>query len=411
MSNPNTGQRAPIDLILVEDSAVDAELEVDALREAGLVMEVRRVEDEPAFRAALDERLPDAILADWTLPHFSGRVAMAVARERCPGVPFIFVSGTIAETAAIEALRNGAIDYVYKNQLQQLAPALIRALEESETKRQLRASNERRNLIISHMPQGCITWDREFRVESWNPAAERIFGFTSADAMGKHPYGFIVPDEAKVAVDTIWTRLLEGDDAANSVNENTTKDGRKIICEWMNTAIKRTDGTVISVLSIVQDITERRQMEAKILATQVELQRLLDTARQSRREMLSVIEDQKEAEQALLHANRALQALSQVNGVLVKVTDQQTLLDQTCRLLVESGGYRLAWIGWVEHDAAKTVRVAAHHGDDHGYLESMQVAWADLARGQGPSGRAIRSGQLAYTQDILADPHVCTVAR
>ena len=130
----------PIDVILIEDTAVDAELVADALGEAGLAIALRRVQDEPALRAALDERLPDAILADWSLPRYSGRRALTLAQERCPEVPFIFVSGTISESAAIEALRHGAVDYVYKHNLQELGPALIRALDEVRTQRLLHES-------------------------------------------------------------------------------------------------------------------------------------------------------------------------------------------------------------------------------------------------------------------------------
>ena len=104
---------SPLDLISIEDSIFDAELMIDALTVAGLTTVLRRVDDEDALRAALDERLPDAILSDWALPHFSGRQAMVIAQICCPEVPFIFVSGTISEVSAIEALRQGAIDYVY----------------------------------------------------------------------------------------------------------------------------------------------------------------------------------------------------------------------------------------------------------------------------------------------------------
>lgn len=96
-----------LDLLQVEDSAVDAELIRDAAQSAGYHVVWRRVEDEVTFRAALDERLPDMILSDWTMPHFSGRGALAIAHERCPEVPFIYVTGTMAESAAIES-RQGA---------------------------------------------------------------------------------------------------------------------------------------------------------------------------------------------------------------------------------------------------------------------------------------------------------------
>jgi diguanylate cyclase (GGDEF)-like protein len=138
----------PLDLILIEDSMNDAELMVDALTAAGMISVVRRVETEQALQTAIDEKRPDAILSDWALPHFSGRQAMTIAQGRCPEVPFIFVSGTISETSAIEALGRGAIDYVYKHQLQRLAPVLIRALGEAHLVASLRESEALNRAIL-----------------------------------------------------------------------------------------------------------------------------------------------------------------------------------------------------------------------------------------------------------------------
>ena len=125
-------------------------------------------------------------------------------------------------------------------------------------------------LQIERMPVGLITWDTEFRVQSWNPAAEKIFGFKAAEALGKHSYDLIVPKEAQPYVDDIWRRLLEGDTTAHSVNENIAKDGRTIICDWSNTPLKEADGTMAGVLSMVQDITERKQAEEKVKAASLD---------------------------------------------------------------------------------------------------------------------------------------------
>jgi PAS domain S-box-containing protein len=116
-------------------------------------------------------------------------------------------------------------------------------------------------LQIDRMPIGLIVWDSEFRVKTWNPSAERIFGFTQQEAFGKHPYDLIVPKEIQPQVDRIWSRLIEGDVTANSANENLTKNGRTILCEWSNTPLKKEDGTVIGALSMVQEVTERKKNE------------------------------------------------------------------------------------------------------------------------------------------------------
>ncbi len=129
---------------------------------------------------------------------------------------------------------------------------------------QTRGLKEYLQLQVDRMPIALIVWDTKFRVQTWNPSAERIFGFMAEEALGKHPYDIIVPKEAQPHVDTIWSRLLAGDMTAYSVNENITKDGRTIVCDWANTPFKEADGTVVGVLSIVQDITELKKLEKKV---------------------------------------------------------------------------------------------------------------------------------------------------
>jgi two-component system cell cycle sensor histidine kinase/response regulator CckA len=130
-------------------------------------------------------------------------------------------------------------------------------------------------LLLDRMPIGCIVWTPEFLVESWNPVAERIFGYIAAEAKGKHPYDFIVPEGTRAQVDEVWRRLLDGDSVVHSVNENVTKDGRIILCDWFNTPLKHADGSVIGGLSLVQDVSEQKRAEDKLK----EQAKLLDIAR------------------------------------------------------------------------------------------------------------------------------------
>lgn len=116
------------------------------------------------------------------------------------------------------------------------------------------------------------------------------------------------------------------------------------------------------------------------------------------------ITDLKKAEVALLKANRTLRVLSDVNQTLIRATDEPGLLKRVCQSIVETGGYRMVWVGYVEHDAHKTVRPVAWAGHEDGYLSAIKISWSDIDIGHGPSGRAVRTGQPAVVSDIANDP-------
>src|SRR5258706_4623084 len=117
-------------ILLAEDVANDAELALTELKRAGLRADHRVVDSEESFVRALREFEPDVILSDFSMPGFDGMAALALAREICPDMPFIFGSGTIGEEFAVRALRSGATDYVMKTNLVRLPAAVERALQE-----------------------------------------------------------------------------------------------------------------------------------------------------------------------------------------------------------------------------------------------------------------------------------------
>jgi PAS domain S-box-containing protein len=139
-------------------------------------------------------------------------------------------------------------------------------------------SEDRLQLLFRRMPIGLIVWSPDFKALSWNPAAERIFGYSAQEAIGKHPYDLIVSRKTQPHVDVIWQRLLEGDTTAHSINENLTKDGRTIICEWHNTPIREPDGTIAGAIAMVQDITERKQNEEALRESRNLLQSIVENA-------------------------------------------------------------------------------------------------------------------------------------
>lgn len=147
-----------IRILMVEDNDADASLVRHALKKDGLSFTMERVETAEEYRHALENEPPDVILSDYALPSFDGYMALAIARERQPYVPFIFVTGTMGEEVAIETLKNGATDYVLKVRLSRLAPAVRRAMREAaeraERKRaeeQLRRSHEQLHALSMYL--------------------------------------------------------------------------------------------------------------------------------------------------------------------------------------------------------------------------------------------------------------------
>src|SRR6201996_5825988 len=130
-------------LLIVEDVAAEAELAVHQLKRDGLHCTWTRVETEEAFRTALYEQRPHLILSDFSLPAYDGSDALCLVQREAPEIPFIFVSGTIGEERAIEALKSGAVDYVLKTNLERLAPAVRRALKDVAAREAQRAADSR----------------------------------------------------------------------------------------------------------------------------------------------------------------------------------------------------------------------------------------------------------------------------
>ena len=123
----------------------------------------------------------------------------------------------------------------------------------------LRQSEHKLATHLQNTPIGALAWDLDFKVIEWNPAAETIFGYSKAEAMGKHPTEIILHEELKEMVDGVYRDLISGTGGTHSTNKNITKDGRLVICDWYNTILKDPNGKAIGAASLVQDITEREE--------------------------------------------------------------------------------------------------------------------------------------------------------
>ena len=140
--------------------------------------------------------------------------------------------------------------------------------ERVRAKESLRISQQRLLLHRDQSPVGVIEWNTDFEFLDWNPAAEKIFGYTKDEVVGVHITKRILPESAREAVSKLWEELLTNKGGFQYSNENITKDGRTILCEWHNTPLIDNKGKVIGVTSLVDDITERQRNEEELRQTQ-----------------------------------------------------------------------------------------------------------------------------------------------
>ena len=128
---------------------------------------------------------------------------------------------------------------------------------------EIHQSQQKLRIHIEHTPLAVVEWDLESRISAWNPSAERIFGYTRDEAIGQHA-NFIVPPHFQHQVQEVGKNLLAQKGGERSTNENVTKAGRIISCEWYNTPLVDDSGRVLGVASLVQDVTERVALEDKL---------------------------------------------------------------------------------------------------------------------------------------------------
>jgi two-component system sensor kinase FixL len=133
--------------------------------------------------------------------------------------------------------------------------------------------------LLNHLqntPVGAISWDLNFKAVEWNQAAKTIFGYTKEEAIGKHSTELILPKDVRGLVDELFQDLLTGKGGRRSTNENITKDGKRIVCEWFNTTLKDADGKVIGIASLVNDITERQRTQKELEKHRNHLKEMVD---------------------------------------------------------------------------------------------------------------------------------------
>src|SRR6266536_2626425 len=200
-------------ILLLEDSPQDAELVERELRKGGISFVSKRLDTGEAFAQAIKDSAPDLILADYQLRGFNGLEALAMVRRQCPDVPFILMSGVCGEELAIEALTGGAADYVLKDRLYRLVPAVRHALEIADRRRTERAAREadRKFFALTETLPAIVFVHQDGKFLYLNPAAEQILGYSMAELLGKNFWDVIHPDQREIIRERGQSRQDGGD--------------------------------------------------------------------------------------------------------------------------------------------------------------------------------------------------------
>ncbi len=286
-------------ILIVEDLASDAELMAFELRQANLSFTARRVDNDLDFIRELEQFPPDLILSDYHLPLFNGPAALALAQERCPDVPFIFVSGAIGEEVAIDSLKRGATDYVLKDRVSRLAPAVKRALREAvEIRERLRAeeslreSEQNYRLLVSSIPavvyKGYLDWSVDF----FDCKIEELTGYKKEefDSRRLKWLDLMVREDLPAAKKAI-RRARQGSGAYHREFRIRTRDDRILWIQDRGQMICNAKGGVEFFSGVFFDATEAQRAKMALQESERRLRYLsseLLTAQEHERKRLSM---------------------------------------------------------------------------------------------------------------------------
>ena len=276
----------PLSVLLVEDSPEDAEFIMREIRRGGYEPNFQRVENATQMSTALAEQVWDVVIADYNLPHFSAVHALTLLKETGFDLPFIIVSGNIGEDVAVAAMKAGADDYLMKNNLARLVPAIERELGEAlnrsthrRAEEALRESAERYRVLFQHAPEAIVLHDCDTeRLSEANPEAERLFGLSASRLRLRSPWtlspdlqpdGSISRDRAIEYIE----RALAGETPRFEWT-HLRSDGTEIPCEVSLAAFQIGHRRVVQ--GAIRDITERKAAESRLAASREELAQRVD---------------------------------------------------------------------------------------------------------------------------------------
>jgi len=257
-------------VLIVDDSAVDAELTVRELTRGGFSVDWQRVDSAADMAAALHDDAWDIVLSDFKMPGFNGLAALALVQASARDLPFVLVSGAVGEDIAVEVMRAGAHDYVAKDRLSRLAPAVVRELREALTRQaHRRAELELRKmaLVVEQIPSVVVITDLNGAIEYVNPRFTELTGYTRDEVQGQNPRilksGFT--DEAQYQ--ELWRTVSAGHEWRGTFHQKR-KDGTTYAEEATIRPMRDAEGRITHYLKVGEDVTARHALEQQFRQAQ-----------------------------------------------------------------------------------------------------------------------------------------------
>jgi len=269
-------------VLILEDSARDAELIVRELRNFGYDPNWSRVDTEEDYRSQVTADL-GLIIADYALPQFDALSALAIVQEQGLSTPFIIVSGTISQETAVSAMKQGAADFVLKDRLARLGPAVANALrqrqlrdEKGRVEQTLIRNEARFRRLVTRMSALVVELDQRGTILFVNETVSAVTGFTPDEILSRNAFELFFPGENRAQLAPALELLSRGEDLRNYVTRCRTKAGEWISIEWNSANEYRVDGRLQKIIAFGMNISERKKLEEQ---READVRRLAELSR------------------------------------------------------------------------------------------------------------------------------------
>lgn len=260
----------PLNILLVEDSEDDTLLLVNELKRGGYEPTLERVDTAEAMKAALEKKHWDIVIADYVMPHFSGLEALELLKESGLDLPFIIVSGTIGEDIAVETMRAGAHDYIMKDNLKRLMPAIQRELREAKTRMKHKLIDEehiRLSMAVEQAAEIIVITYPDGVIQYANPAFERITGYSLEEGTGQNISMMKSGEHDNLFYKDLWDTISSGR-VWKGHFKNRKKSGDIYEEEATISPVTDHSGKIISYVAVKRDVTDEIHLRRQLLQAQ-----------------------------------------------------------------------------------------------------------------------------------------------